>query len=58
MESCDRRNVVPGIHMRSPTHLSFWRKRGMRLLSCSSEATMLLERATQVFHEITADAEK
>jgi 2-keto-3-deoxy-L-rhamnonate aldolase RhmA len=58
MESCDRRNVVPGIHMRSPSHLSFWRKRGMRLLSCSSEATMLLERATQVFHEITADAEK
>jgi 2-keto-3-deoxy-L-rhamnonate aldolase RhmA len=58
MESCHRRNVVPGIHMRSAGPLSFWRKRGMRLLSCSSEGTMLLERASQVFREVTLDPEK
>jgi 2-keto-3-deoxy-L-rhamnonate aldolase RhmA len=58
MESCHRRNVVPGIHMRSPGPLNGWRKRGMRLLSCSNEQTMLLERATGICHEITADGDR
>ena len=55
MESCHRRNVVPGIHMRSAGPLNAWRKRGMRLLSCNNEGTMLLERATEVFREVNAD---
>jgi 2-dehydro-3-deoxyglucarate aldolase/4-hydroxy-2-oxoheptanedioate aldolase len=58
MESCHRRNVVPGIHMRSAGTLNSWRKRGMRLISCSNEGTMLLERATEVFREITSDCSK
>lgn len=52
MDTCARRNIVPGIHLRSPRVAQFWRERGMRLLSCSSEAAMLLERATSVVEEI------
>jgi 2-keto-3-deoxy-L-rhamnonate aldolase RhmA len=52
MDTCGRRNIVPGIHVRIAKLAQFWRERGMRLLSCSTEATMLLERATGVAQEI------
>ena len=52
METCSRRNVVPGIHLRAPKLAADWRSRGMRLLSCATEATMLLERATEVVEQI------
>lgn len=53
MDTCGRRNIVPGIHLRISKIAQFWRQRGMRLLSCSTEATMLLERATAMVQEIT-----
>jgi 2-dehydro-3-deoxyglucarate aldolase/4-hydroxy-2-oxoheptanedioate aldolase len=53
METCSRRNVVPGIHLRAPKLAADWRARGMRLLSCATEATMLLEKATEVVAQIS-----
>ena len=57
MDTCTRRNVVPGIHLRSPRIAREWRQRGMRLLSCSNDAMMLLERATDLVQEIAAPPE-
>jgi 2-dehydro-3-deoxyglucarate aldolase/4-hydroxy-2-oxoheptanedioate aldolase len=54
METCSRRNVVPGIHLRAPKLAADWRARGMRLLSCATEATMLLERAKEVVNHISS----
>lgn len=58
MDTCARRNIVPGIHVRLPHLARAWRERGMRLLSCSADAAMLLERATEITKEITASAAK
>lgn len=52
METCSRRKIVPGIHMRGAKHAADWRARGMRLLSCSTEALMLLEHATSVVEHV------
>jgi 2-keto-3-deoxy-L-rhamnonate aldolase RhmA len=52
METCGRRKIAPGIHLRIPKLAADWRARGMRLLSCSTEATMLLERATDVAAQV------
>jgi 2-dehydro-3-deoxyglucarate aldolase/4-hydroxy-2-oxoheptanedioate aldolase len=57
IDTCVRRNIVPGIHLRVPRIARYWRERGMRLLSCSTDATMLLERATDVLQEITKRTE-
>jgi 2-keto-3-deoxy-L-rhamnonate aldolase RhmA len=57
IETCIRRNIVPGTHLRVPRLARYWRERGMRLLSCSTDATMLLERATDVLQEITRRTE-
>jgi len=40
--------------VRAPHLARGWRERGMRLLSCSNEAVMLLERATEIKHQITS----
>lgn len=56
MDTCARRGIVPGIHVRLPHLAKGWRERGMRLLSCSTDATMLLERATEITKEITSSA--
>jgi 2-keto-3-deoxy-L-rhamnonate aldolase RhmA len=53
MDTCGRRNIVPGIHVRLPKIAKMWRERGMRLLSCSNESIMLLERATDIIQEVT-----
>jgi 2-dehydro-3-deoxyglucarate aldolase/4-hydroxy-2-oxoheptanedioate aldolase len=57
IDTCVRRNIVPGIHLRVPRIARYWRERGMRLLSCSTDATMLLERASDVLQEITKRTE-
>jgi 2-keto-3-deoxy-L-rhamnonate aldolase RhmA len=56
MDTCMRRNIVPGIHLRVPRIAHEWRRRGMRLLSCSNDAAMLLERATDIVQEIAEPA--
>ena len=56
MDTCARRNIVPGIHVRLPNLVRAWRERGMRLLSCSADAMMLLERASDIAKEITSAA--
>jgi len=53
MDTCARRNIVPGIHVRAPHLARGWRERGMRLLSCSNESVMLLERATEIRQQIS-----
>ena len=57
MDTCSRRNIVPGIHVRVPKIAKMWRERGMRLLSCSNDGIMLLERATEIVHEVSQPAE-
>ena len=57
MDTCSRRNIVPGIHVRVPKIAKMWRERGMRLLSCSNDGIMLLERATEIVHEVSKPTE-
>lgn len=51
-ESCVRRGIAPGIHMRSPALAKFWKDRNMLLLSCGNEISFLHERATEVVRQL------
>jgi 2-keto-3-deoxy-L-rhamnonate aldolase RhmA len=48
MEACVHHNKVPGIQTRSAAMARFWRDRGMRLVGCSNETTLLFEQAKTV----------
>jgi len=52
IESCNRHGIAPGIHVRSTKLARFWREKGMRFLSCSSETAMLFERAKEIITTI------
>lgn len=49
--ACERHGVVPGIHSRTPALAKAWPRRGMRLVGCGGEITLLLERAKDVVAE-------
>jgi 2-keto-3-deoxy-L-rhamnonate aldolase RhmA len=49
---CRRYNVVPGIHCRSTEMAKPWLARGMKLIGCGSEITMLIERAQSMVSEL------
>ena len=48
VESCVKHGVAPGIHCRNLDMAKFWRARGFTLLSCSSEAMMLHDKASEI----------
>jgi 2-keto-3-deoxy-L-rhamnonate aldolase RhmA len=47
IETCQRRHVAPGIHIRSLHLAKFWRDRGMRLLSTGGDALFLFDKASE-----------
>ena len=47
-QSCLEHGVAPGIHVRSLDLAAFWKDRGMLLLSCGNEISLLFERACEV----------
>jgi len=47
VETCQRRHVAPGIHIRSLHLAKFWRDRGMRLLSTGGDALFLFDKASE-----------
>ncbi len=49
---CERHGVVPGIHCRSIEMAKPWIAKGMRLVGCGSEITMLIERAQSMISEL------
>ena len=54
--TCEQYGVTPGIHSRTPALAKAWPRRGMRLVGCGSEVTLLLERAQQVVAEMRGAA--
>jgi 2-dehydro-3-deoxyglucarate aldolase/4-hydroxy-2-oxoheptanedioate aldolase len=51
-DTCNAKGIAPGIHVRSTKLARFWKERGMRFLSCSSETAMLFERAKEIISTI------
>ena len=47
IETCQRRHVAPGIHIRSLHLAKFWRDRGMRLLSTGGDALFLFDKVSE-----------
>jgi len=52
VEACQRHGVIPGTQTRNVALAKFWQARGMRLLGCSNDTTMLMERARQIMGEL------
>lgn len=46
--SCHARGVIPGGHFRNEQLASQWKRRGLLLLSCSNETSMLYDRARDI----------
>jgi 2-dehydro-3-deoxyglucarate aldolase/4-hydroxy-2-oxoheptanedioate aldolase len=51
-ESCNAHGVAPGTQTRNVGLARFWKERGMRFLGCSSDTTMLYERATALISDL------
>lgn len=49
---CEQHGVIPGIHCRSTEMAKPWIAKGMRLVGCGSEITMLIERAQSMISEL------
>jgi 2-keto-3-deoxy-L-rhamnonate aldolase RhmA len=49
---CQRHMVIPGIHCRSTDMAKPWIAKGMKLIGCGSEITMLMERAQSIILEL------
>jgi 2-keto-3-deoxy-L-rhamnonate aldolase RhmA len=56
IEKCDRHGVVPGIHCRNVSQARPWLARGMRLIGCGSEQSMLIEKSKQTVLELRSAA--
>lgn len=48
---CQRNQVIPGIHCRSAEMAMFWITKGMKLVGCGGETTLLMERAQSIITE-------
>jgi 2-dehydro-3-deoxyglucarate aldolase/4-hydroxy-2-oxoheptanedioate aldolase len=47
-DTCLKHGVIPGTHTRNPALAKFWKERGMLLIGCGSEFSMLMEKAGEV----------
>jgi 2-dehydro-3-deoxyglucarate aldolase/4-hydroxy-2-oxoheptanedioate aldolase len=54
IESCRRHGVIPGTQTRNTQLARFWKERGMLLLGCSNDTSMLIDRASQIIRELNA----
>lgn len=52
ISDCEQHGVIPGIHCRSTEMAKPWIAKGMRLVGCGSEITMLMERAQSMINEL------
>jgi 2-dehydro-3-deoxyglucarate aldolase/4-hydroxy-2-oxoheptanedioate aldolase len=52
-DSCNTHSVAPGTQTRNIGLAKFWKERGMRFLGCSSDTSMLYERATAIIGELS-----
>lgn len=55
-DTCVRRGVAPGIHMRAPALAKLWIEHGMLFVSCGNEVTFLHERASDVAAQLRRSA--
>lgn len=51
-ESCVARGIFPGTQTRSIELAQFWQERGMKLLGCSNDTTMLYDRAAEIIKHL------
>ena len=51
-DSCNAHGIAPGTQTRNIGLAKFWKERGMRFLGCSSDTTMLYERATAIVGDL------
>ncbi len=51
-DSCLAHGVAPGTQTRTPALARFWKERGMKFLGCSSDTSMLLERAVDIIEAL------
>jgi 2-keto-3-deoxy-L-rhamnonate aldolase RhmA len=51
-ESCLEHGIVPGIQTRTLQMARFWKERGMLFLGCSSETSMLYEKAKEIVAQL------
>jgi 2-keto-3-deoxy-L-rhamnonate aldolase RhmA len=54
VDTCKRRNIIPGMQTRNPTLARFWKDRGMLFLGCNNETGMLYERAAELIKQLSA----
>ena len=47
-DSCVARGIYPGTQTRSLELAKFWKERGMKFLGCSTEASMMYDRASEI----------
>jgi 2-keto-3-deoxy-L-rhamnonate aldolase RhmA len=52
VDACKRHNVASGIHLSNMKQLLFWKERGMRILTYSTDAAMLQTAATEAVKEL------
>ncbi len=54
-DTCVAKGIAPGTQTRSLALGRFWKSRGMRFLGCSSETTMLFEKASEIAGALRAE---
>ena len=52
--TCQKHGVIPGTQTRNTELARFWQARGMLLLGCSNDTSMLFDRAGQLIKELKA----
>jgi 2-dehydro-3-deoxyglucarate aldolase/4-hydroxy-2-oxoheptanedioate aldolase len=54
-ETCLQYGIAPGTHTRDVHQARFWKERGMKLLSCGSDLTMLFQAARETASAVLAE---
>ena len=52
VDACKRHDIASGIHVRDLQKLLYWKERGMRLLTYSTDASMSMSAATEAVREL------
>jgi len=54
VNACKKNGIASGTHVRDMDNLLFWRDRGMRLLTYSSDVGLIMSSATDAVNKIKA----
>jgi len=52
VDACEKRGIASGIHVADMKTLMLWKRRGMRMLTYSTEVNMLLSSARRAIDDI------